>query len=88
VWLADAVSYARHGAAIDRTLGSAHWQLGLVAISAGDWAKAEDHFRASVRRNPRQRRAYADLLRAAAMRRIHATRLGSAATATALREAR
>lgn len=88
VWRADPESYRLHRAAIDRALGSAHWQLGLVAVAEGDWARAERHFRASVAQNPRQRRAYADLVRAAVMRRIHASPLGSARTAEALRATR
>lgn len=70
VWRSDPVFYAQHKAVVDRSLGAAYWQLGTAAAGEGDWAGAQESFRASIQANPRQRRAYADLARASVMSRV------------------
>lgn len=69
MWRNDSAFYAAHKELVDRVIGSAHWRLATFHAERGDWSKAAEGFFRSVRANPRQKRAYVDLLKAALLAR-------------------
>lgn len=69
VWRSDPAFYAQNRRLIARASGSAHYQAGTLLASRRDWGGAERRFMASIRAEPRQKRVYFELLKAAVKHR-------------------